>query len=158
MILNASPILSLRTFLLCPVPEEQKPITQYLELKEKKLLSSNTIAFFVKLVNQWKISNYGFSIHIKLRPQFMLLKFVIQSIVNIFFGSFLFVFFFFDFFFCFFDCKKVQKNLTSSFFFYEEASWYDTNLWYKPLFVIKNDRLIQTQQNRFFFSIPVIYS
>tara|TARA_B110000503_G_C6796818_1_gene269452 strand:+ start:170 stop:373 length:204 start_codon:yes stop_codon:yes gene_type:complete len=40
----------------------------------------------------------------------------------------------------------VNKRLTQSRVFYEEASWFDGKIWEKPFFLIKNDKLLSSQK------------
>ena len=42
--------------------------------------------------------------------------------------------------------NKVKKRLNQSRLFYEEASWYDGQIWEKPFIILKNDRLLVTQK------------
>jgi hypothetical protein len=44
------------------------------------------------------------------------------------------------------DIPVITKFKQSAFLFYEEASWYDGQIWEKPFFLIKNDKLISTQK------------
>jgi hypothetical protein len=46
----------------------------------------------------------------------------------------------------FFTWNQLQKRFNKARLFYEEASWYDGQLWEKPLLIIKNDRFLSTQQ------------
>jgi hypothetical protein len=41
--------------------------------------------------------------------------------------------------------KQVEIRLSKSRLFYEEASWYDGQIWEKPFF-FKNDKLLSTQK------------
>jgi len=42
--------------------------------------------------------------------------------------------------------NEVKKRLNESRLFYEEASWYDGQIWEKPSIILKNDRLLVTQK------------
>ena len=42
--------------------------------------------------------------------------------------------------------NEVKKRLTQSRLFYEEASWYDGQIWEKPFVILKNDRLLVRQK------------
>ena len=48
----------------------------------------------------------------------------------------------------FFRWNQLKKRFQTSRFFYEEASWYDGQFWEKPVFLLKNDRFVSTQQIR----------
>jgi hypothetical protein len=112
----------IKIFLLCPVPEEQKPINKYLNLK--KYLSNN-------YQNPIFVKKYTTSIQIKLFNFFNLIFKKIKS---------------FNFnFFLFFRLDEIIKCFKQSFVIYEETSWYDAEIWEKPFPIIKNDRLISSQ-------------
>jgi hypothetical protein len=83
-------INSIKIYLLCPIPDEQKPITEYINLK--KYLNQPFLSFFFLL--RW---------------------------------------------------KDIEKRLNDPCVIYEEASWYDGQIWDKPFSIIKNDRLLSTQ-------------
>jgi nicotinic acid phosphoribosyltransferase len=87
----------IQIFFLCPISEEQKPIQQYIDWKQKK-------DFFSPI--SWII------------------------------------------------WKELESKFLTSYFLYEEASWFDTQIWEKPLLIIRNDRLIQSQ-NPFFLTLFV---
>jgi hypothetical protein len=57
-----------------------------------------------------------------------------------------FNFFFFLIFINYIRWKQVQKRFSNSRLFYEEASWYDGQIWEKPFSIIKNDRLVSSQK------------
>jgi hypothetical protein len=40
----------------------------------------------------------------------------------------------------------INQKFQNSRLIYEEASWYDGQIWEKPFFLIKNDKLISTQK------------
>jgi deoxyadenosine/deoxycytidine kinase len=100
---------SIQIFLLCPVPEEQKPIHEYILLKDKLEVSS-------KEEKEKKRS------------------FISQFFKNVGRTFLLFRWFF------------LSKRFCSPHVIYEEASWYDGQIWEKPLSFIKNDHFINTQK------------
>jgi hypothetical protein len=62
----------------------------------------------------------------------------------------------------------VKKKFDATRLFYEEASWYDGQIWEKPFELIKNDKLLSTQKIEpiilritnllfFFFSLFLIF-
>lgn len=86
---------SIKIFLLCPIPEEQKPIADYIQyLSFQKTLWKNPFLFF--------------------------------------------------------RSYEIQKRLKEPNVFYEEGSWFDGQIWEKPFYVIKNDRLLASQKMKFF--------
>ena len=105
-----------KIFLLCPVPEEQKPIAQFSSLKNYFLKENPNFKAF--------LGNTPFNRLIS--SDFTVLK-ILQS------------------FFFFFSWKEVEERLDLPLVFYEEASWYDGQIWEKSFFILKKDRLVTTQ-------------
>jgi hypothetical protein len=136
---------NIKIFLLCPIPEEQKPINQYIGLKENLLTSWTTLA--PKKYQKKIISLYTF------------LFFLVSSFQ---FYSFQGVYYLFDwilenclittnlilFLFLIILSRwiQIQNQFNKARFFYEETSWYDGQIWEKPLLLIKNDQLISSQK------------
>lgn len=154
---------NIKIFLLCPVPENQKPINEFFNLQENSFL--NWITLKKKEFQKRFWGNY-FKI------------FIIISIFFPFYNKPIFSFFFFNLFlttiffltlFSIFYIRwiELEKNFNKSRFFYEEGSWYDGQIWEKPLGVIKNDRLLSTQKiqsiiqrisiNIFFLSVFIFF-
>jgi hypothetical protein len=164
----------IKIFLLCPIPEEQKPINEY-------ILSRDFLKIFFgkgikKIVERNSQKVFLFSIVFFLF--FPVLSFFSSAILSNFpriegSKSFLFLFFFFvaSFFFfllLFFSWSQLQKRLNQARIFYEEASWFDGQFWQKPFFLLKNDRFLSTQQFQpflqkiftlliFFFSTNLVF-
>lgn len=121
----------IKIFLLCPIPEDQKPIHEYIGLKNNALL--NTKNFFFLSSSQ----------------TFLAVFFLSSLVFSIFFlqiGIFVINIFFLMFFLLFFRWNQVNKRFQKARLFYEEASWYDGQMWEKPSLLLKNDRLLSTQQ------------
>jgi len=113
-----------KLFFLCPIPEEQKPIFQYLRFQP--------FAFWiVSNFPEWKIP--------KAKYFFFLVFFYL------FFPSRWLLVFFFPLFFFFFSSFELKERLKQARLFYEESSWFSGQIWEKPLFFIKKDRLLSTQ-------------
>jgi hypothetical protein len=126
----------IKIFLLCPIPEEQKPIFEYLRLKKH----NSQFFFQQKNFSSEKSLLVSQKIH-KLEKKKTLIK------TNSIFVIFLFFFFLFQ-------GYEIKKRFDQSSVFYEEASWYDGQIWEKPFSLIKNDRLLNIQivkKNTFFF-------
>ena len=136
---------NLERFLLCPIPEDQKPITVYLEMKEnqvtnwtmlsekkyKKQLFSYFFLFFslVCLIRVRELQTLSYIL------EWVILNNIISLIIlQLFLGT------------IFFRWKQVEKVFTSSQIFYEEGSWSDGQIWKKPEFIQTNDQLIITQK------------
>ena len=130
----------IKIFLLCPIPEEQKPINEYILSKDffkiflgkgiKKILETNSQKVFLFSV--------VFFIFFTFCTSEGLLEEVPQGSIFVFF---FFIASFFSFFLFFFSWFQLQKRLNQAQIFYEEASWFDGQFWKKPLFLLKNDSL-----------------
>jgi hypothetical protein len=115
-------ITNIKIFLLCPIPEEQKPIHEYLNLRTYFQKENN--------LNLLKSTSKNDDIPMKeIKKSNIFLKKILS-------------------FFLLFRWKEVEKRLNLSSVFYEEASWYDGQIWEKPFSILKNDRLLNTQRVR----------
>ena len=136
---------NIKIFLLCPVPEEQKPINGYIGLKENQLTNWTTLSkrnyekklfslfsFFFFLVSFFRISSFFDSRYLF---DWFLITFSL-SLTLLFFLVLL----------IFFRWKQIEKDFNQPRLFYEEASWYDGQIWEKPFSILKNDKLISTQK------------
>ena len=136
---------NIKIFLLCPVPEEQKPINGYIGLKENQLTNWTTLSkknyekkllslfsFFFFLVSFFRVSSFSDSRYIF---DWFLITF-----------SFSLTLLFFLILLIFFRWKQIEKDFNQPRLFYEEASWYDGQIWEKPFSILKNDKLISTQK------------
>ena len=126
----------------CPVPKEQQPTNEFIELsksiifswpKTKKSLVLILIKFWVGAFALFLIISSG-SVYFKTS----LLKYILLSffsslsiplliIIRLYLGW-----------------KHVFKRLTSERVEYEESGWYDGQVWIKPLFLREKESLIAT--------------
>ena len=138
---------NIRIFLLCPVPEDQKPINEYIGLKENLLTNWTTLS---EKNYQQKIQQLYFSFF------FLISVFQFSSFQGIYYlfdwtiQNFFFTTIFLLMLFLIILSRWVQidNRFTQARLFYEEASWYDGQIWEKPVALIKNDRLISSQKIR----------
>lgn len=135
---------NIKIFLLCPVPDNQKPINELINFQQN---------FFNNILILSKKT------YVKKFFQIYFLGFIICGSIlflNSGFKSF-FSFFLFNFlttnilalcifFILFIRWSQLEDRFQNSRLFYEEGSWYDGQIWEKPLFLIKNDRLISAQK------------
>ena len=130
---------NIKVFLLCPVPEDQKPINEYISLKKNSFLNWTTCSFKKYLVKI--ISGYLFAFPVFLISFLTLTPFSFFEIVKIFLvsASFFFISILIRW-------STINKRLVESRVFYEEASWFDGQIWEKPFFLIKNDKLLSSQK------------
>ena len=135
-------ISKLKLILLCPVPEDQKPITEYIGLKENPLTNWTTLStknYNAKLFSFFSYIFLGFSI-----LTFQEKDFIGDWILsNIFLTINVLIFLYCT---VIWRWNEVKKRLYQSRLFYEEASWYDGQIWEKPSIILKNDRLLVTQK------------
>ena len=134
--------LNIKVFLLCPVPEDQKPINEYIGLKENPLTNWTTLSkknYNKKVLNFFIFFFFIFSIF-----TFSEIPSLFDWILkNIFFTLCCLLFFYLV---IIWRWNEVKNKFNESRLFYEEASWYDGQIWEKPFLLIKNDRLIASQK------------
>jgi hypothetical protein len=134
----------------CPVPKEQRPINEYLQLVQsnffswpfleeslfqKKLIKVFVICFFVFL----PFSNLFYSL--KQSPSKLLL---INTTLTTFFMFFLILRLILGW-------NYIKQRLYNPTIFYEESGWYDGRIWVKSKNILLQDRLIRDYQ-----VVPVI--
>jgi hypothetical protein len=123
--------MNLQIFFFCPVPENQKPLTEFILFQQNSFFSK---IFFSKIYPKKNI--------------YLLCFFLLVFSLTLPFSNFFFLFdffLFFFFFFLFFRWSIIEKKFNDSRLVYEEGSWYDGQIWDKPLSLIKNERLISSQ-------------
>jgi len=134
---------NLKIFLLCPVPENQKPINEYIDLKENFFLNWTTFTeknYFLKFFSFylcWFLLIFLLTIDLSFKHIFsnilwsLGISLLLQNIMLFFF---------------FLRWKEMKKRFNQARLFYEESSWFDGQIWEKPFFLIKNDKLIASQK------------
>jgi len=120
--------MNIKFFLFCPIPDDQKPIQEYKNLKEN---------FFFKWTTLKRNSYFLFLIFLSCTINIFFLS------ISIFFSFSLLIFLIFLILFRYIEIKK-RFNFSSV--PYEEGSWYNSEIWEKPFSIIKNDKLIKTQR------------
>lgn len=137
--------LNIKIFLLCPVPEDQKPINEFIHLKENDFTNWVTLGteqYFNKVVSFTFTLFFFFSLFQVSKYQEV--EYLGETILETLLFSFLGVCFLLVVNFA--RWKQVEIRLSKSRLFYEEASWYDGQLWEKPFAILKNDKLLSTQK------------
>lgn len=137
---------NIKLFLLCPVPDDQKPINEYIGLKKNPLTCWTTIS---QINYQKKIRKglflasliYGlFTINNIFIDFNNLFEWFLKDLfVSINFALFLIAIIIFRW-------KQTQIRFNQTRLVYEEGSWYDSQVWEKPFLIIKNDKLLSTQK------------
>ena len=150
----------MKIFILCPLADQQKPINEYIQLKEKEIINWTMLSeknyiiyisrlylnlfgllffilFFVTISyvgNRFYLWNsiIGSSFYRETKLWEIFLTIQKESVV-VLLTMFAIVFFIW---------WEVSKNLKKSHVLYEEGSWYEVQRWEKPMFLIKNDRLL----------------
>lgn len=137
--------MNIKVFLLCPLPEDQKPINVYIGLKENPLTNWTTLS---KKNYEKKLLWFSFSFFLIVSlfrfPFFEDFNYFLEWILINCLISFSFLTFFL--FVIFFRWKQVENDFLEPCLFYEEGSWYDGQFWEKPFSILKNDKLISTQK------------
>lgn len=130
----------MKIFILCPIPEENKPMNQYITFKEN--INLNWILFCNEIYNPKMFLLYI------LPWLFLFIKKIVglfqTTNYSLYFIFFLYLAILFSFFLFLFS--EIKKNFHKSYFLYEEGSWYEIQRWQKPVFLIKNDRLLHNQR------------
>lgn len=139
--------LDIKIFLLCPIPEDQKPINEYIDFKENILTNWTKFSqkkyiktiFLTYLLFFSIFSLFSFNELVILFKKdlfdWLLIKFLL---------SFLSLFFYLNF--VLFRWITINNKFQTPRIIYEEASWYDGQIWEKPFFLIKNDKLLSSQK------------
>ena len=133
--------LNIKIFLLCPIPDDQKPINEYINLKEND---------FTNLMLLSK-KNYFSKIFINFLIGFVLATpltflFNVNSQLFLYSSFYSTSFLILNFFINLSRWSQLLRRFRSSRLFYEEGSWYDGQYWEKPLELIKNDKLLTSQK------------
>ena len=124
----------------CPVPKEQQPTNEFLELSNSKVfaLAKTSKKFSIILISTWLIS---------------FLIFLIISSGSTYFHTYLLRYIFLSFFGSLsvpllitirllLGWNHIYKRLTSEIIEYEESGWYDGQIWIKPIELIEKESLI----------------
>jgi hypothetical protein len=129
----------------CPVPVEQQPVNEYQELTQSwffqwvtlpkfQFLSKLSGIWFLSLLLTAPISSASFP------PQEQIIPFLLASAL----GSALFVAFALVR--LYLGWKYIGDRLKKTKIVYEESSWYDGQVWEKPLEIYNRDKLIFNYQ------------
>jgi hypothetical protein len=156
----------IKIFLLCPIPDEQKPINEYINFrislnnyfKKQDLfkyylsdqIKNDLNLYTLTIFNQFQMFltdkkqlNFTFKTKSLIYQEF---KKVDQNFVNFFKIKQFFEFLknCFPFWFLFWSIRLIdlENRFHQSKLIYEETSWYDGQIWEKPFFSIKNDRFL----------------
>lgn len=137
--------LNIKIFLLCPVPEDQKPINEYIQLKENDF--TNWVTFgkeqFLKKLFSFTF-NFFFLFSLFQFSKYQEVEYLGETILETLIFAILGVCFLLVVNFA--RWKQVEIRLSKSRLFYEEASWYDGQIWEKPFAILKNDKLLSSQK------------
>jgi len=139
--------LDIKIFLLCPIPEDQKPINEYINFKEniltnwtkfseKKYLKTLFLTYFFFFSF---FSIFSFNELIVFNKKNLFDWFLTKSLLS-FFSLFSYLNF------ILFRWITINKKFQTPRLIYEEASWYDSQVWEKPFLLIKNDKLLSSQK------------
>lgn len=127
------------------LPEDQKPIQEYIEAKKNtffKIVFYSSKRYFIILF-------FFFSFFFFLSLSFFSF-FKKQILINYILSSFAFSFFLCFLFtsFLFLRWWEINSYFEKSYLFYEESSWFNSQFWEKPFFLLKYDNLVSFQKTR----------
>ena len=135
-------ISKLKLILLCPVPEDQKPISEYIGLKENPLTNWTTLS--TKNYNAKLFSLFGTVFTtlsaLTFQEREFLGDWILSNLlisINVILVLYIVIIW---------RWNEIKKRLNQARLFYEEASWYDGQIWEKPFIILKNDRLLVSQK------------
>ena len=124
----------------CPVPKEQQPTNEFLELSNSRVfaLAKSNEKFSIILISTWLIA---------------FLIFLVISSGSSYFHTYLLKYIFLSFFGSlsvpllitirlFLGWTHIYKRLTSEIIEYEESGWYDGQIWNKPIELKEKESLI----------------
>ena len=124
----------------CPVPKEQQPTNEFLELSNSKVfaLAKTSKKFSIILISTWLVA---------------FLIFLVISSGSSYFHTYLLKYIFLSFFGSlsvpllitirlFLGWTHIYKRLTSEIIEYEESGWYDGQIWIKPIELQEKESLI----------------
>lgn len=133
---------NIKIFLFCPIPNDQKPINEYISLKENEF--TNWVTLDAKTYKNLIIKQFFWNFFILLPFIFSQFHYSLKTVgINIFLT---FILLNLNHFIVFSRWNQLKNRFTTTRLFYEEASWYDGQIWEKPLELIRNDNLISTQK------------
>ena len=135
----------IKIFLLCPIPEDQKPINQYINLKESNVTRLINLSQKNFLKNIWLLflSIFFFISLIRFDEFYLTNSKFLLCLTNM---EISLLFLFLIYFSIYFRWTDLGTKFNKSSLFYEEASWYDGQIWNKPLSIIKNDKLLKLRE------------
>ena len=124
----------------CPVPKEQQPTNEFLELSNSKLfsLAKTNMKFSIILISFWLVA---------------FLLFLVISSGSAYFSKYLFKYIFLSLIGSlsvpllitirlYLGWNHIYKRLTSEIIEYEESGWYDGQIWTKPVELKDKESLI----------------
>ena len=124
----------------CPVPKEQQPTNEFLELSNSKVfaLAKSSKKFSIILISTWLVA---------------FLIFLVISSGSSYFHTYILKYIFLSFFgslsvpllitiLLFLGWSHIYKRLTSEIIEYEESGWYDGQIWNKPIELKEKESLI----------------
>jgi hypothetical protein len=135
---------NIKIFLLCPIPEDQKPINEYISLKENNLTNWITLVRkkYLGTLFQLFLTLFLICLTFTFEGTESITQIIetiqITSICSLICLSILLCY-------VIINWKQVDNRFNTSRLIYEEGSWYTSEIWEKPISLIKSDKLISTQ-------------
>lgn len=124
--------------LICPVPQDQRPINEYSTLKK-------SFGFSWTTGSESDFYNGSFKIYSLILTIFIIIlnlnhyPWKLSCIYSIFWVSFILFFFYVR---IYLGWNYIQSRLMKATVAYEESGWYDGQIWIKPAEILIQDKLI----------------
>lgn len=130
-----------KNIIKCPVPFEQRPLNEYLQLKQafdfnwtittpQKFFKNSILLIAIISITCVYLVFSNSTIHDNLTKKIVLSSISSTSILTIVFLR------------VYLGWNYVYHRLIQATIAYEESGWYDGQIWFKPIKVLKQDRLI----------------
>ena len=132
---------NIKIFLLCTIPEGQKPINEYINFNNNFL---TRLIYFKEKNNYIKIYSFIFLLFFLFINSINFSSLLLKNVLITFFlSNFSFIIFYFN---NLIKWKNLENRFNNSRIIYEEGSWYDSQIWEKPFLLIKTEKLIASQK------------
>lgn len=127
----------------CPIPNDQRPLIEYLDLKNSFQFSwttEKTVSFFKTLIVIFLLINLILALILNTNPNDHPYEFLLRIDVS---STLILIFLILRFYIAW---KYVYNRLNLATINYEESGWYDGQTWIKTTDILLQDRLLVTYE------------